>query len=280
MDAVLKMSPLDRASPTPLWAQLHSDLRGRLEGGEFTDEFPGEMTLVTQYGVSRNTVREAVRRLRADGLVVAERGRRPRLAVETEIEQPLGALYSLFASVEASGMEQRSIVRCLDLRTDPEAATHLQLAPGASLFYLERLRLAAGTPLAVDRVWMAAELGTPLLDTDFSRTGFYDELLREAGVRLTGGREQIRALVPSKADRSILGLGPSDAALAIDRLGCVRGEPVEWRRTLVRGDRFSVTAEFSALAGYQLEVTDMPVPRLEERTPAGNSATTAKRRSP
>ena len=53
---------------------MHSDLQGRLEGGEFTDEFPGEMTLVAQYGVSRNTVREAVRRLRADGVVVAEAG--------------------------------------------------------------------------------------------------------------------------------------------------------------------------------------------------------------
>jgi GntR family transcriptional regulator len=263
-----------------LWAQLHSDLQGRLEGGEFTDEFPGEMTLVAQYGVSRNTVREAVRRLRADGVVVAERGRRPRLAVETEIEQPLGALYSLFASVEASGLEQRSIVRSLELRIDPEAAAHLGLPSDASMLYLERLRLAAGEPLAVDRVWMSAELGTPLLDTDFSHTGFYDELLRRVGIRLTGGREQIRALVPSDADSALLDLGPNEAALAIDRLGCVQGEPVEWRRTIVRGDRFSVTAEFSARAGYQLEVTDMPVSLQEERKPTTDSASTTKRRSP
>ena len=136
VDLAARTFELDRASPIPLWAQLHADLHGRLEGGEFTDEFPGEMSLVAEYGVSRNTVREAVRRLRADGLVVAERGRRPRLAVETEIEQPLGALYSLFASVEASGLEQRSIVRFLELRTDADAASHLQLPPDASLLYL------------------------------------------------------------------------------------------------------------------------------------------------
>jgi len=279
VDPAPRRSPLDRDSPIPLWAQLLGDLQARLESGEFTDEFPGEMALVVQYGVSRNTVREAVRRLRADGLVVAERGRRPRLAVETEIEQPLGALYSLFASVEASGLEQRSIVRSLELRTDHEAAAHLQLAPDASLLHLERLRLAAGEPLAVDRVWMAAGLGAPLLDTDFSHTGFYDELLRRVGIRLTGGREQIRALVPSEPDRALLDLGLSEAVLAIDRLGCVQGEPVEWRRTLVRGGRFSVTAEFSARAGYQLEVSDMPGPLGEEARRGANSATTTRRRA-
>ena len=260
MDPAPGRLPLDRDSPTPLWAQLHGDLRARLDSGEFTDEFPGEMALVAEYGVSRNTVREALRRLRADGLVVAGRGRRSRLAVQTEIVQPLGALYSLFASVEASGLEQRSVVRCLELRTDHEAARHLVLAPDAPLVYLERLRLAAGEPLAVDRVWVEAELGTPLLGTDFSHTGFYDELLRRVGIHVTGGREQIRALVPPEADRALLHLGPSEAAFSIDRVGCARGEPIEWRRTLVRGDRFNLTAEFSTRAGYQLEVSDIAAP--------------------
>lgn len=247
-------APLDRASPMPLWAQLHSDLSKRLEAGEFAEMFPAEMDLVAQYGVSRNTVREAMRRLRTDGVVVAARGRRPRLAAETEIEQPLGALYSLFASVEASGQEQLSVVRALDFRTDSDAADRLGRPTSAPLFYLERLRLAGGEPLALDRVWMPAEIGAPLRAVDFSHTSFYDELLRKAGVALTGGLEQIRAVVPRDEDRSLLQLGPEVAVLAIDRLGCARDEPVEWRHTLVRGDRFSVLAEFSARDGYQLAV--------------------------
>ena len=245
---------LDRESPVPLWAQLHDDLRRRLEAGEFAETFPAEMALVAQYEVSRNTVREAMRRLRSDGVVVAARGRRPRLAGETAIVQPLGALYSLFASVEASGLEQRSVVRALDIRTDADAASRLDRSPTSSLLFLERLRLAGGEPLALDRVWMPAELGAPLLEVDFSHTGFYDELLDRAGVALTGGREQIRAVVPNAEDSALLGLIPDVAALAIDRLGCAKDGPVEWRHTLVRGDRFSVVAEFSARDGYQFDL--------------------------
>lgn len=250
------MKAVDRQSPVPLWAQLDDDLRRRLASGEFADEFPGEMALVEQYGVSRNTVREAMRRLRADGVVVAGRGRKPRLASETEIEQPLGALYSLFASVEASGQEQRSVVRVHDIRADTEAADRLERPADEPLFHLERLRIAGGEPLAVDRVWVPAEHGTALLDVDFRHTGFYQELLARTGVALTGGRELIRAVLPDAGDRELLGLDADVAVLAIDRLSYAGAQPVEWRHTVVRGDRFSLVAEFSARSGYQLGVPE------------------------
>jgi len=274
MDNGRGANPLDRTSPVPLWAQLHDDLRRRSEAGEFAEAFPSEMDLVVQYEVSRNTVREAMRRLRSEGMVVASRGRRPRLADETEIVQPLGALYSLFASVEASGLEQRSVVRALEVRTDADAARRLSRPPAQSLLYLERLRLAGGEPLALDRVWVPEDLGAPLLDVDFAHTGFYDEFLDRAGVALTGGREQIRAVVPSEDDRALLGLKGHGAALVIDRLGCAQGEPVEWRHTLVRGDRFSVVAEFSARNGYQLDVSD-----LSQRGPNGPDRNARTKRS-
>src|SRR5436190_19159912 len=92
---------LDRLAGQPLWAQLLAALRRRLDLDEFADAFPGELALVAEYGVSRHTVREAVRRLREEGLVIAGRGRTPRRAEPAAIEQQLGELYSLFTAVEA-----------------------------------------------------------------------------------------------------------------------------------------------------------------------------------
>jgi GntR family transcriptional regulator len=54
-------------------------------------EFPGELALAAAYQVSRQTVRTALRELRADGVVIAERGRRPRITGRALISQPLGA---------------------------------------------------------------------------------------------------------------------------------------------------------------------------------------------
>ncbi|MGC9221878.1 MAG: GntR family transcriptional regulator [Solirubrobacteraceae bacterium] len=245
---------LNRQSPLPLWAQLQEDLRNRIEAGDFVDALPTELALASSYGVSRNTVRDALRQLRTDGIVVAGRGRRPRLARQVAIEQPLGALHSLYSSVEAAGFEATSIVRTLGVRRDQHIARRLELPDRAPLVYLERIRLADGQPLAIDRAWFPAEIAEPLLTVDFTRVGFYDELSSRTGIRLTGGDERFYAVMLSESERSLLDLPPHMAAFAIERLGLVRERPVEWRRTVVRGDRFSVVAHFSAGAGYRLDI--------------------------
>lgn len=243
---------VDRRSPLPLWAQVDADLRRRLDAGEFAVAFPGESALVAQYGVSRQTVREALRRLRTEGLVTAERGRAPRLAQQPQFTQPLGALYSLFSSVEARGMAQHSQVRRLEVVADGVVATRLGLEESTPLLHLERLRLAAGQPLAVDRVWLPADRTSNLLESDFTHTSLYDELAARCGIRLAGGQEQIRAVTGTAAERRALQVDPDVALLAIDRLACSDGRPIEWRQTLVRGDRFTVTAAFSPSAGPQV----------------------------
>jgi GntR family transcriptional regulator len=244
---------LSRIAGTPLWAQLLADLRRRLDQDEFGPAFPGELALVAEYGVSRHTVREAVRRLRDEGVVVAGRGRPPRRVEPAEIEQPLGEIYSLFSAVEATGRVQRSVVRTLEVRADGVVAARLGLEESTPLVHLERLRLADAEPLAVDRVWLPERLAAPLLDVDFARTGLYAEYAAGCGVRVTGGSERIRAVVLGAAERELLGVGPDVAAFAIDRIGLADGVAVEWRHTLVRADRFSVTAHFDARDGYRMD---------------------------
>jgi len=245
---------LDRGSPLPLWAQLRADLRRRLDTGAFDDQFPGELALVEEYGVSRHTVRSALSGLRAEGIVVAERGRRPRLAAHDLIAQPLGTLYSLFALVEEAGLRQTSIVRARDVRADGVVADRLRLEASTPLFHLERLRLAGDEPLALDSVWLPAAIAAPLLEADFTHTALYHELATRAGVRLAGGHEHVRAVVPSGTEQRLLGLPRSVGALAIDRLGYAGDRPIEWRHTLIRGDRFSLIADFSQRTGYQMHI--------------------------
>ena len=236
---------VDRHSALPLWAQVLGDLRRRLASGEFRLRFPGDDELTAQYGVSRHTVREAVRRLQAEGVV--ERGRgRGTFVRDQVIEQPLGALYSLFRSVEEQGFVQRSIVRRLEERRDPEAAKVLGRSPGEPLVYLERLRLADDVPIVLDCSWLPAALARPLLEVDFTRTALYRDLHVRCGIWPDAGWERIRPVLPDPQQRRLLGLAAQTPALAIERLATWQTMPVEWRHGLVRADRFSYVARWSA----------------------------------
>jgi GntR family transcriptional regulator len=125
-------------------------------------------------------------------------------------------------------------------------ADQLGLEGSTPLVHLERLRLAGGDPLAIDRVWLPADLAAPLLAADFTRTSLYSVLAERTGIRLDHSRETIKAVVPTAAERALLRCGPDVACLSIHRLGRARGRPVEWRHTTVRGDRYAVTTEAKA----------------------------------
>jgi GntR family transcriptional regulator len=245
---------LDRASRTPLWQQLHDELVARLEGGEFADRFPGELELMEAYAVSRHTVRESLRQLRREGVIQSSRGRSS-VVNPGLISQDLGAMYSLFHELESRGIEQRSEVQVVELRQDAVAAGRLGLPDDREVVYIERLRLADEEPIAWDFAWLDPDLAAPLLGADLTHSALYDEWHRATGVRLTGGRETIRAVLPTSGQRTRLAMDDDEAALLVERVGLAGDRPVEYRRTLVRGSRFSVTAEWSSASTYQVDIS-------------------------
>ena len=95
---------------------------------------------------------------------------------------------------------------------------------------------------------------TAVKRSPIAHTGLYDEWQRTAGVRLTGGRERISAVVPSKEQRALLGMKRQEAAMLVERTGCLDERPVEFRITLVRGSRFSFAAEWESGRTYQVDV--------------------------
>lgn len=249
MGSAVIARPPDRGSPLPLWAQLMEDLNRRLAVGAFDHGFPGELDLVAQYGVSRHTVREALRRLRESGVLESGRGRPTQ--VRRGIEQPLGSLYSLFREVESRGMVQTSQVLDLSLVTDTGAADALGLPATTSLVHLERLRLADAEPLAHDRAWLPASVAMPLLQADFTHSALYDELASRCDIRLTGGQERITAVNPAPPMRTLLHLPRGQACLRVERSGRLGTQVVEHRITTVRGDRYAVLADWTP-QGYQV----------------------------
>lgn len=232
----------------PLWAQLASELRRRIQAGEFADRIPTDHELTDSYSVSRHTVREAIRRLQDEGVVERRQGSGTYLS-EVAFEQTLNEIYSLFRSVEAEGIEQHSTVLSQQLRTAPLVAAFLEVPPDRELFYLERIRYAGDLPLAVDRAYLPMPTAAPLLDVDFRHTALYDELGRRCGLRPERGVERLHPVIPSVDDRRALEMTEGQPALEIVRVTQASGRPLEYRTTVMRGDRYSFRVEWQSKTG-------------------------------
>jgi len=65
---------INQAGGLPPYQQLAGILRRRIERGELAGRLPSEVTLGQQFGVSKSTVRKALRVLREAGLIGTSQG--------------------------------------------------------------------------------------------------------------------------------------------------------------------------------------------------------------
>jgi len=237
---------LDARDPTPLWAQLADQLRRRLGAGEFDEQFPTEAELVAAVGVSRATVREAIRRLRAEGLLEARRGSGT-FVVRRQLDAPIFGASGLAQTITAAGLVENSKVLRIEEGTAGEVAGRaLETDPGEPVLWVERLRFADGEPLALDRSALRLKSADrrALAEADLDHGSIYGLLEAHCGLRITAGREWLRAVTCGQAERGLLRPGRGEGVLEVERVSYAAGRAVEWRRSLLRGRGYVLVASW------------------------------------
>lgn len=239
--AVLEALRPDPASPSPLYLQLVERVAasiacGRLKDG---DALPPERLLAEGLGVSRTTVRKALDELAARGLVASRHG--SGTFVATRLEQPLAHLSSFSEDMRARGREPGFVWLERGLAVpSPEEVIALSLAAGERVARFVRLRTADGEPLAVERAVIPARF---LPDPEEVQVSLY-AALRARGAEPVRALQHLRAAAADPADAQRLGIPPGSPVMATVRHGYLAdGRPVEFTRSVHRGDRYDFVAE-------------------------------------
>lgn len=199
--------------------------------------------MIEKYKVSRQTVREAVRRLEQDGVVVRHRGRGTTLT-EARFEQQLGTLYSLFRELERSGRHQSSKVLTQESVLNDNLAAKFNMHESDEFFHLERVRYADLLEVAIDNVYIPMKFASPLLEVNFEHTGLYDELEKLCHICPTKGEERLSPVLLTDSECELLGTEPPTAAYMILRYTYYGGQILEYRKTIIRGDRYCFISSF------------------------------------
>ncbi|HET8727378.1 MAG TPA: GntR family transcriptional regulator [Alphaproteobacteria bacterium] len=235
---------LDLDSPTPLYRQLQHRLREAVERGilKVGDALPGERYLAQSMGVSRVTVRRAIDDLVNDGLLVQRQG--AGTFVATRVVQPLSLLTSFSEDMLARGMRPSSVwLEKAIGRATPEEAMALNLPPGAEVVRLARVRIADGTPMALERASVPRRF---LPDPEEVTASLY-EAMKTRGVHPVRALQRLRAEQILRPDAEHLQVPPGAAVLYIERRAfAADGTPVEFTRSRYRSDLYDFVAELRA----------------------------------
>jgi GntR family transcriptional regulator len=230
----------------PLYRQIETDVRDRIRSGDLVPgaQLPTEVELMDRYGVSRSTVRQALRELVAEGLVEIRRGLGT-YVTQRRFEHTIGGFYSFSREIERHGLEPRTRVLGLGVEpADDVVASVLGLAPGAAVVALRRLRLADDDPLVVETSYLPAARFPGLERVDFGQVRLYDTLTDSYGCRPTRARESFEPVLVTADEAALLGQHRGEPALRVERVAFDQDDaPIEFCRSTVRGDRYRYSVE-------------------------------------
>jgi DNA-binding GntR family transcriptional regulator len=228
---------VDRSSPTPLWFQLAQALEGAIRGGGLPagSKLENEVLLAQRYGLSRPTVRRAVQELVDKGLLVRKRG------VGTQVIQPhvrrSVELTSLYDDLSRAGEAPTTTVLSMERVPAPdEVAEELDLAAGAEVVVLRRLRRSRGEPLALMTNYLPDRF-EPTVE-ELAERGLY-QYLRGQGVHLRVAHQRIGARIARAEEARLLDEPPRSALLTMSRTAFDdQGAAVEYGSHVYRASRY------------------------------------------
>lgn len=228
------------AGPIPLHHQVYDDLRRALDAGDWAvgERLPPERVLAERYGCSLITVRRALGELAREERIERTRGRGT-FVLPARIEHDFAGQLSFTDDVRRRGMEP--MTRLIELRTEPAnelVAGLLELEPRAPVISIERLRLADGEPLLLEKAQLSADRFRGLGEIDFERESLYDVLAQRYATQVVRSSETIEPIRLGPRDAGLLGARPGILALLVVGTASTRaGVPVEYTRSIVRTDR-------------------------------------------
>ncbi|MFG6668496.1 GntR family transcriptional regulator [Halomonas sp. HNIBRBA4712] len=212
-------------------------LSGRLCAG---DKLPGENRLAEQHGVSRVTVRRAIKALQASGLVERKAG-----VGTVVLKQPLDATV-MTANVSnlmpnMVKMSQASQVRLLEFGYAPPPETiaeRLGMAPNTKAQRSVRVRLVDGNPFSYLITHVPENIALHYSEADLANTPLF-VLLERSGVKVDHASQSISATLASHDLAQALEVTVGSPLISLTRVVFdEKGQGVEHLEAFYRPDRY------------------------------------------
>ncbi len=226
----------------PRYLEIERHLRELIGAAAPGDPLPSDAELCARFGVSRMTARQAVQALAAEGLLYRRRGHGTFVAVRP-LHRRMGTLLSFTEEMRLRGLRATSrVLQAGRAAARPDETAALELAPGAPVVLVYRVRLADDVPVALERVALPTSC-EGVLDVDLE-TGSLHAALEALGRVPTIARGLVTARLSTAEEQELLML-PSRSALLIEQRTITdqHGGPVERTETRYSSDRYVFDVE-------------------------------------
>jgi GntR family transcriptional regulator len=227
----------------PLHIQVRETIRRQVRAGELIDKTGRLMTeaeLGKHFGVSRITIRNAIKPLVDEGMFERERGRGTFLRTN-QPENWVGRLMGFSETIKDAGYQPGARVLLQGMTNKHDGEVRKQLRERA-VWQLKRVRLADDTPIAIEHAFYPPDIGLELEKRDLTSIVMYRVFESELGFDIKEATQTIGASLADATSAKLLGIKPGGPLLSIERLTVnTDGRPLELLRSVYLPDYFRLS---------------------------------------
>jgi DNA-binding GntR family transcriptional regulator len=245
------LSSLAGPGRQPLYAALAGVLARDIRGGKYPPEstLPSEKELTERYGVSRQTVRQALRAVRDQGLISSHPGIGTIVRAAASAQTRFSTVNSIEDLLQFVGETEMHVVSLREVSVGAELARELECKKGLLLSEVAFLRKTPGCelPMSYVLIYVQPRFAAAQQTPPVSNTPVYKNIERLYGVRVHEVRQDISATVLTPALAKILLAKPGDPALQIKRFyHDANGAIVQTSISYYPADRYTQSTRFRA----------------------------------
>ena len=238
------MPTLERSNPLPLYYQLKEVLKQQIRAGHLAPHtaIPSEPELVTQYHVSRATVRQALTELVHEGLLYRQHGRGT-FVCEPRIQQNLSELTSFTEELKRRGKRPGGLLLVSELvRGSQDVREKLRLSDEEQVVRLERLRSSDDVPVALEVNYLPHPRATNIYQrAKETAEGSLYSLMTSEGLAPYIAEQRIGAGVASEREVELLRIKSNEVGLRFaSTVFDETGSPIEYTEAFYPQNRFEL----------------------------------------
>ncbi|MCP2327618.1 GntR family transcriptional regulator [Hamadaea flava] len=230
------------------YREIAGDLAAKIRDGRYSpgEALPAQRELSQAYGVTLMTLRQALRELSAEGLIVQQPGKGTFVA-PPHLAYQLGSLRSFADDLRDQGHEVRTtVISCAQRRVPARIAARLRIRETETGLRLERVRAFAGRRAIHQISWVREPQADRLRDVDFTSVSLY-AALADQGVAVARAAETIR---PATLDADVARHLDDDEGVPVlvsDRITYTPdGTALVADRATILGSMMQITADRAA----------------------------------
>ena len=203
----------------PLYYQLETILRRRIQSGEFPLEtpLPSEEALGQEYDVSRITVRQALASLERDGLILRRRGKGT-FVVEKAISVETPRLTGSMEDLILMGIQTSTKILSTSIIDPPEHIRgKLDLEVSKKVHRIEKVRSVEKDPFSYVINYLPSHIGEKVNMDHLTLKPLLMVLEEDLEIRVNGADQTIEATVADALVAPLLDVRVGDPLLKVER---------------------------------------------------------------